>query len=257
MARSDNGSKKNPPDRDESRARAKDLRDTSTSDVLGVIANYKTGDREVRAGQDIVRLGEPCEIVYTLIAGWAFLYSLLQDGRRQILQFALPGAVLGLDLLDGGHATYGVEALTDTMVSMLPHKALEPLSQDHPEIGLKLAELASRDRNLSYDHISSIGWRSAHERVAHLLLELFIRSHAQWPGHRIKEMHLPLTQEHIGDATGLTGVHVNRVLRDFRRDGVVEFRYRRLTILDPDKLVDVAEIDPQLAMSWISRRQSD
>jgi hypothetical protein len=64
-------------------------------------------------------------------------------------------------------------------------------------------------------------------------------------------MHLPLTQEDIGDATGLTGVHVNRVLRDLRRDRIVEFHYRRLRILNPDKLIDVAGIDPHVALSWI------
>jgi hypothetical protein len=66
-------------------------------------------------------------------------------------------------------------------------------------------------------------------------------------------MHLPLTQEDIGDATGLTGIHVNRVLGDFKTDGILTFSYRRLSILDPDKLVDVAGIDPELLHSWIRR----
>jgi hypothetical protein len=70
-------------------------------------------------------------------------------------------------------------------------------------------------------------------------------------------MHLPLTQEHIGDATGLTGVHVNRVLRDLRSDGVLEFHYRRLRVLDPDKLVEVAGIDPHVALSWMRDDGSD
>lgn len=257
MARREGGSKRIPLDCSKCQARVEGLCDGCASEVWSVIARYKTGDKEVRAGQDIIRLGEPCETIYNLVAGWAFLYSLLQDGRRQILQFALPGAVLGFDLVDGGHATYGVQAVTDGVVCMLPHKALGPLSKDHPEIGLRLAWLVSRDRNLSYEHLTSLGRRSARERVAHLLLELFIRSHAQWPGHRIEEMHLPLTQEHIGDATGLTGVHVNRVLRDLRNDRIVEFHYRRLIILDPDRLVDVADIEPQLARSWIRRRQPD
>ena len=63
-------------------------------------------------------------------------------------------------------------------------------------------------------------------------------------------MYLPLTQEHIGDATGLTGVHVNRVLRDLRKEGVAEFHYRHLRILNPDKLIGVAGIDPHVALSW-------
>jgi CRP/FNR family transcriptional regulator len=137
---------------------------------------------------------------------------------------------------------------------MLPHEALGPLSIEHPEIGLQLARLVSRDRNLSYDHLTSIGRRSARERVAHLLLELFVRARAQWPGHRIEEMHLPLTQEHIGDATGLTGVHVSRVLRNLRNERIVQFHYRRLTILDPDRLVDVADMEPHLVRSWIRRQ---
>lgn len=257
MARSGYGSKKKALHHGASQVASGGLDDASSFEVLGAIANYKTGDKEIRAGQDIVRLGERCDVIYALVAGWAFLYSLLQDGQRQILQFALPGALLGLDLLGGGHATYGVEALTDVTVSILPHKALEPLSRDHPQIGLLLAGLASRDRLLSYDHLTSIGRRSAHERVAHLLLELFVRSHAQWPGHRIEEMHLPLTQEHIGDATGLTGVHVNRVLQDFRREKIVEFRYRRLRIRDPDRLADIANIEPQMVRAWIRHRQPD
>src|SRR3546814_14715698 len=66
------------------------------------------------------------------------------------------------------------------------------------------------------------------DRVARLVLELFVRCRTQWPGNRIEEMYLPLTQEHIGDATGLTFVHVNRILRTLRKEGVVEFHPRRL-----------------------------
>jgi CRP-like cAMP-binding protein len=223
-------------------------------EVLRVIANHKSGDREVEAGRDLFSLGDPCEAIYNLVDGWVFLYNLLEDGRRQILHFALPGAVLGFHPARGAKATYAAQALTDTVVCVIPHEALGRLSRRHPEIGMRLAWLISRDCSLSYDHLTSIGRRSARQRVAHLLLELFIRRRSQWPGHRIEEMHLPLTQEHIGDATGLSGVHVNRVLRDLRDDGIVEFHYRRLNILDPDRLVDVADIDPQLAMSWIGRQ---
>ena len=122
---------------------------------------------------------------------------------------------------------------------------------------MQLAGLISQDRGLAYDHLSSIGRRSARERVAYLLLELFIRSRLQWLGHRSDEMYLPLTQEHIGDATGLTGVHVNRVLRDLREEGVAEFHYRHLRILNPDKLIDIAGIDPHVARSWTNDDSSN
>jgi CRP-like cAMP-binding protein len=238
------------------RARIDGLCQGSTPELLRVIADHKSGDRRLKAGQDLFNLGGPCDNIYNLVEGFVFLYNILADGRRQILHFALPGAVLGFHPARGAMATFGAQALTDAVVCVIPHKALDPLSRKHPEMGLRLAWLIARDRSLAFDHLTSVGRQSARERVAHLLLELFIRYRSQWPGSRIEEMHLPLTQEHIGDATGLTFVHVNRVLRDLRDDGIVEFHYRRLRILDPDKLIDVAGIDPQLAMSWIRRRDA-
>ena len=239
------------------RARTDGLCEGCAPEVLRVIAGYKSGDRLVKAGQDLFSLGEPCDSIYNLVDGWVFQYNLLEDGRRQILNFALPGAVLGFHPARGAMATYSAQALTDAVVCVLPHKAFAQLSREQPAIGLRLAWLVSRDRSLAFDHLTSIGRHSARERVAHLLLELFIRCRSQWPGHRIAEMHLPLTQEHIGDATGLTGVHVNRVLNELREDGIIAFRYRRLQILDPDKLVEVAGIDPQLTFSWIRKRPPD
>ena len=146
---------------------------------------------------------------------------------------------------------YSAQAVTNAVVSIIPHENLERLSRDNPEIGMQLAGLISQDRSLAYEHLSSISRHSARRRVAYLLLELFLRYRMRWPGHRIEEMHLPLTQEHIADATGLTGIHVNRMLRSLRKDGIVEFHYRRLRILNPDKLIDVAGIDPHIALSWI------
>lgn len=255
MTRPTTGSAKLTVDCESCQARSDWLCEGSAPETLRVIAGYKSGDREVKAGQDIFSLGAPCDAIYNLISGWVFRYNLLEDGRRQILDFALPGAVLGFHPDRVSMATFGAQALTDAVVCVMPHKALDSLSKKHPEIGMKLARLISRDQSLAFDHLTSLGRHSARERVAHLLLELFIRYRMQWPGNRIEEMHLPLTQEHIGDATGLTFIHVNRVLRDLRQDGIVEFHYRRLRILDPDKLIDVAGIDPQLAMSWIPRRR--
>lgn len=228
-----------------------------SSETLQTIARFKSGDVLVKAGRDVLRPGEPCESIYNLVSGWAFLYKLLEDGRRQILHFALPGAVLGFHPSEGMFSTYGVEALTDSVVCIVHHSELRTLVREHPEIGMRLAWLSSRDRVLAYDKLASIGRQCAQERVAHLILELFIRFRMQWPGHKIEEMLLPLTQEHIGDATGLTGVHVNRVLSKLRRRGVVEFHYRRLRILDPDKLADIADIDPQVMALWTRQSLPD
>ena len=212
------------------------------------IASYKCGSREIKAGCDLFRPGAPCSVIYYLVDGCMFLYDLLEDGRRQILHFALPGGVLGL--YPNRVAIYGAQALTDALVSIISHASLGSLLKNDAETGLRFMWTVWKERNLAYDHLSSVGRRSSRERVARLLLELFVRFRMRWPHHSIEEMHLPLTQEHIGDATGLTNVHVNRVLRDLREEGIVEFHYRRLRILNPDKLADVAGIDPHVALSW-------
>jgi len=237
-------SEKVPKDRHAPSARTDGLYPDEAADVLRLTTRYKSAAREIKAGSDLFSLGEKGDAIYTLVDGWAALYNLLEDGRRQVLQFALPGAVLAFAPARSALMTYSAQALTDTVVCAITHEGLGRLARECPEIGLRLAALISWDRSLAYDHLSSVGRRSARERVAHLLLELFIRYRMRWPGHRIEEMHLPLTQEHIGDATGLTGVHVNRVLGDLRKDGIVKFHYRRLRILNPDKLVDAAGVDP-------------
>lgn len=220
--------------------------------ALHVASHYKSANLQVRAGCDLFRLGERGEAIYSLVDGWVALYNLMEDGRRQILQFALPGTILAFVPARSSVMNYSAQALTDAVVTIVPHQNLGRLARECPEIGMQLAGLISQDRSLAYGQLSSVGRRTARERVAHLLLELFMRSRMRWPGHRSEEMHLPLTQEDIGDATGLTGVHVNRVLRDLRKDGILQFHYRRLRIVNPDKLIDVAGIDPHAAISWIT-----
>jgi CRP/FNR family transcriptional regulator len=218
-----------------------------------LIPSYRLGDRKIEAGRDLFSIGSTGGAVFNLLDGWVALYTLHEDGRRQIVQFALPGAILGLGPSASAQATIGALTLTDVVVSVVPVAALTSLSRAEPEISMRLARSLAHDCSLAFDRMTSIGRRSARERVAHLLLELFTRYRAHWPGNRIEEMTLPITQEHIGDATGLTFVHVNRVLSTLRKEGIVHFHYRRLTILDPDRLIEVAGVDPEMAGTWLDR----
>ncbi|MEP0315930.1 MULTISPECIES: Crp/Fnr family transcriptional regulator [Alphaproteobacteria] len=233
------------------RARAHGLSNAAPEQIASLIASHSSGQRELTAGHDLFSPGEPCEAIYNVIDGWVALYELLKDGRRQILQFALPGAVLGFHPTEGAVAPYGAQMLTNATVCVISQTALESLSTEYPEIGMRLAWMIARDRSLAFDHLTSIGRRSARERVARLLLELFVRYRARWPRQVTEEMPLPLTQEHIGDATGLTGVHVNRVLGELRKDAILQFHYRRLAVFDSEKLLEVAGVDQTLWRSWV------
>lgn len=226
------------------------------AETLRTLRAYAIAERSIRAGQDLFGPGTKADALYVLREGWIFLYSILEDGRRQIVHFAMPGALLGFPAAEGAIATFGAQALTVARVTIIPRKSLENLLNDHPQIGLSLAQLISQDLDVAFDQLTSVGRQSARERVARLLLELFMRYWSHWPGNGIEEMQLPLTQEHIGDATGLTAIHVNRILRGLKQDGVVEFHYRRLRILNPDRLTDIAGVDPQVAHFWLRRRPS-
>lgn len=141
----------------------------SAVDVLRIANRYKSTDREFKAGCDLFRLGETGEAIYGLVDGWVALYNLLEDGRRQILQFALPGTVLAFAPRRGTVMNYSAQALTDAVVSIVPYENLGRLCRDCPEFGMQIAGLIAQDRSLAYDHLSSVGRRSARERVAHLL----------------------------------------------------------------------------------------
>lgn len=224
-----------------------------STDQHRLLPRYRSGDRRIEPGRDLFSIGATGKTIFNLLEGWVALYILLEDGRRQIVQFALPGAVLGVLPSKRAQATFGAQALTHVVVSVIPDAVLTSHTRTDPEIAMRLARTLARDCGMAYDHMTSIGRRSARERIAHLLLELFTRYRAQWPGTRIEEMELPLTQEQIGDATGLTFVHVNRVLSILRKERVVEFHYRRLRIVDPDRLIEIAGVDPQTALAWLQR----
>ena len=238
-------------DRHSALARGSGLVSDDAADVLHLIDRHISADRTVKAGCDLFRAGDKGDAIYNFIDGWVALYNLLEDGRRQILQFAFPGAVLAFVPALHGGMHFSAQALTDTVVCTTSHEKLGRISRDKPEIGMRIAGLISQDLSRAFDQLSMLGLRSARERVAYLLLELFVRCRKRWPGLHGEEMFLPLTQEHIGDATGLTGVHVNRVLRDLRKEGIVEFHYRRLMIINSEKLVAVAGIAPLVALSWL------
>lgn len=217
------------------------------------IKKFRSGDRKIIAGADIFSPGEHCNTIFNLVDGWAFRYGLLKDGRRQILDFIIPGAVIGFHPAKGAKTTYGVQTLTDSIVCTIRQDDFATLSQEVPQVGMRLAWLMTRDQSLAFDHLTSLGRRSARQHIAHLLVELFVRFKTQWPRHPVEKIYLPLTQEHIGDATGLTNIHVNRVLRDLRIDGVLQLHYGKLHIINPEKLMNIAEMDPDLMKSWTRR----
>jgi CRP-like cAMP-binding protein len=197
--------------------------------------------RTLRVGETLYFQGDESRYIYLLLDGWAFRHQSLEDGRRQILDFALPGAVFGLPA--AAVLTHSVEALTPCTFSVFTRDNLFDLLQRVPVLGLRFIEIMAGAEARAYEHLTSVGRRTARERVANLLMELLLRARRVEPAGSTARMTLPLMQPHIADALGLASETVCRTLAAMRKDGVLVLRAQKLEVLDIDRLAEEAGIE--------------
>ncbi|HWA46339.1 MAG TPA: Crp/Fnr family transcriptional regulator [Hypericibacter adhaerens] len=215
------------------------------SDQLDILQEFKSCDRIVPAHSHLYRAGERLNEIYNLLSGWVALYRILESGRRQILQIELPGAFLGYQARIDEPMLHSAECITDVAVCVFPRRAFPDLLDRHPVLGLKLAGIMAQDVVRTHDQLTNVGGRSGMERVAHFLLQLYLRLRHRQPALGGDSLALPLTQEMIGDALGLTPVHINRILRQLRERRLVVLHNKTLQVLDLEGLRRMAEV-PQL-----------
>ncbi len=192
-------------------------------------------------GESLYYQGDDCHNIYLLLDGWAFRHQILEDGRRQILDFALPGVVFGLP--GTGVMTHSLETLTGCTFSVFTRERLFDLMRDVPALGFRLLEIMADAESRAFEHLTSVGRRTAKERVAHLLLELVMRAQGTGASLHDGTMTLPLMLPHIADALGLTSETVCRALSAMRKDRVMILRGQKLDILDLKRLATAAGVD--------------
>jgi CRP-like cAMP-binding protein len=192
------------------------------------------------AGAEIVRAGDDSPELYTLYSGWAFRFKTLPDGRRQILNFLLPGDLLGLQAAMFDAALYGIEALTDVQLCVLPRRKVWALFGEMPGLAFDVTWLGSREEGIVDENLTSVGRRTATERVAALIVSLYKRAKAL--GLVADETFaFPLTQQHIADALGLSLVHTNKTLARLRRMGMFTRANGTMTLSNPRVFERVAQ----------------
>ncbi len=199
---------------------------------------YKSENRMLAAGSDIYRQGDACTEIYTLYDGWAFLYMDIPPDKRQILRFLLPGDLLGFHGdLEGCKHPHSAQGVSGVSLCVFPSSRLLKMFRRHPKLGIRVTWMTAQDNALAHEHLASLGRRRAQDKIAHLLLELFYRVRMRLPESDPQNtIDFPLTQELIGDAVGLTSIHVNRTIMALRRSGLVEIKARKLTIPDPEAM---------------------
>lgn len=176
------------------------------------------------AGKDLNLISAPPMF---LLSGWACLAHSLRDGRRQILAFLLPGDGVGFDLLTRSQRSVEAVALTPLRV----RHTLPGLVATSERLGRVFAGAAAAQQGRMIDQMVRLGRQTAYERMAHLLLELHGRL-ADIGEVRGDSFHLPVKQEILADALGLSLVHVNRTLQQMRRDKLIDMRGAQVTFLD-------------------------
>jgi CRP-like cAMP-binding protein len=211
-----------------------------TPNELGAINDIKRDHIAVPAGTEIIRSGDESPEIYTLYSGWAFRFKTLADGRRQILNFLLPGDLVGLQAAMFDAAQHGIEALTNVQLCLLPRRKIWALFNEMPSLAFDIAWLGSREESYVDENLTSAGRRTAAERTAALIIMLYKRARALGLSSG-GTFAFPLTQQHIADALGMSLVHTNKTLARLRRMGMFTRSNGSLTLINPGVLEKVAQ----------------
>jgi CRP-like cAMP-binding protein len=199
--------------------------------------------REVAPRRDLIREGDKPRGVNLLIDGWACRYKQLPDGRRQIVGFHIPGDLCDSNIFVLGEMDHSLAAVTRLRVAEIDAAEFHEIVRQSSRIARALWWNELVNAAVAREWVANVGQRSAYERIAHLVCEMFVRLRAVG---RVADdrCEWPLTQADLAAATGLTAVHVNRTLQELRRKGLLEMQGRQVAIPDLAALQRVASFNP-------------
>jgi CRP-like cAMP-binding protein len=199
--------------------------------------------KSVGPDQDIVREGSRPSESCLVIEGFTCRYKVTAEGKRQIFSFHTPGDIPDLQSLHLQRMDHSLMTMTPCKLAFIPHQSLTALMRRCPRVADVMWRDTLIDAAIFREWMIGMGRRSAYTRIAHVLCEVFVRLKAMGlaNGH---ECELPLTQAELGDALGLSTVHVNRSLQELRGDGLIQLRGGSLTILNWEGLKTAGEFDP-------------
>ncbi len=210
-----------------------------TPDELDYISGFKRGELTVDKGATVLAEGARSPHLYTVLEGWAFRFKLLPDGRRQIVNYTVPGDLIGLQGALMDEMQHSVEALSPMTLCVFERNELIKLFHAHPELGYDVTWLASREECMLDENLLSVGRRSAVERLAYLIA--FIAERATGVGlFAGEQVVIPITQQHVADTLGLSLVHTNKTVRRLANQNLVRWRDRGCEVIDLDSLKAIA-----------------
>lgn len=211
-------------------------------DDIQAIRALPVSVRTYRANQPIVRDGERPRECCLIVEGFCIRSKTIASGQRQILSIHIPGEIPDLQSLHLHVMDHDLITLTECTLGFIGHGALRDITRRRPNIVEILWRDTLVDAAMFREWIVNVGQRPALNRLAHIIIELRerLRVIGRLEG---KEFEMPLTQEQIGEAMGITAVHANRIIKQLREDNVADLCRGRVTVLDEAKLQTLADFD--------------
>ena len=212
-------------------------------DAREALAGLPCRLEEVSPGRVLVREGELPTECCLLLSGFVCRHKSTSGGARQIVSFHFPGDILDLQHLKLPRADHNVEATTRAEVAWISKDRINRILRSHPVLADALWRDALIDASIFREWVLNVGRRDARSRVAHMLCEFAARREAAGLGSP-ERFELPMTQEQIADATGMTIVHVNRTLKALTDEGAISRDGREVRISDWARMQRIADFDP-------------
>lgn len=209
---------------------------------LAFISNFKKGELAVDRGAAVLVEGNNSAHLYTVLSGWGFRYKLLEDGRRQILNYVLPGDLIGLQGSVMGEMQHSVEALSELLLCVFERENLHDLYRNYPGLAYDITWLAASEERMLDENLLSVGRRTALERAAYLIA--FIHARASSVGLKGRKLvQIPITQQHVADTLGLSLVHTNKTLRKLMDRKLIRWHDGGCEVIDAEGLRSIAGWD--------------
>lgn len=197
---------------------------------------------DFKANQDIVRVGDQPNQCCLILVGFTCVYKLTVKGKRQIMALHVPGDMPDLQSLHLKILDINIASISACTLGYIQHKDLRRLCERYPRFIAAFWRETLIDSSIFREWLLNIGKREAYPRIAHLICELMLRLNAVGLAEN-NTFAMPVTQEELADATGLTPIHVNRVLKGLRADGLINTEKKQLTIPDWQKIKQAGEFD--------------
>jgi CRP-like cAMP-binding protein len=213
-----------------------------SNDDIAAIHSLPIAVRDFPADRPVVRDGQRCTECCLIVEGFCARSKTLSDGKRQILSIHIPGEVPDLMSLFLHVMDHDLLTLTACKLGFISHESLRQLHRRKPNVAEIFWRDTLIDASMFREWIVNVGQRPAPARLAHVMMELRerLRLIGRVDGNRFE---MPLTQEEIGEALGITGVHANRVIRHLREEGIVELSRGEVTVLNEDKFQELSDFD--------------